>query len=76
MGRRRLYHPVPKKPGIKSWLVTQPESRRKSPPTEEDIVETYDLLDDFGLGKTVVPDFATYGELEKWRKEKCKNACV
>ena len=45
-------------------------------PTEEDIVETYDLLDDFGLGKTVVPDFATYGELEKWRKEKCKNACV
>lgn len=76
MGRKKIYHTVPKKIGVTSWLTNQKEDRRKSPPTEDDIVETYDLLDDFGLKRITVPEFATYGELEKWRKEKCKNACV
>lgn len=76
MGRKKIYHTVPKKIGVRSWLINVSESRWKSPPTEEDIVETYDLLDDFGLKMITVPEFATYGELEKWRKEKCRNACV
>lgn len=76
MGRKKIHHVVPKQLGVACWLVNQKEDRRKSPPTEDDIEETYDILDDFGIRKLTVPDFATYGELEKWRKEKCKNACV
>ncbi|MGN0655232.1 MAG: hypothetical protein ACI4KR_00420 [Ruminiclostridium sp.] len=76
MGRKKLSRPVPKKIGVRSWLINVSESRWKSPPTEEDIVETYDLLNDFGLSRIKVPEFATYGELERWRKEKCKNACI
>lgn len=44
------------------------ELKRKLPPRASDIEETKQLFADFGIKEPEIPDFVTYAELERWRK--------
>lgn len=46
------------------------ELERKLPPKDEDIEETRQLFMDFGIPVYDIPDFKTYHELERWRRDR------
>lgn len=44
------------------------EDIRKSQPSPADLQETYDMFEDFDIPIPELPYFATYYQLERWRK--------
>ena len=50
------------------------EEELKMPPTEDDLIETAELLVDFEVNVQKIPKFKTLNELLKWRRLKIKEA--
>ena len=58
--------PYKKSPSLLSSTI--PQAARNLPPTEQDILETYALFDDFCVPRpTNMPEFPTYSSLERYR---------
>lgn len=54
--------------------IRRNEDKRKSKPTDVDLIETVQLLEDFGINIKIskIPDFSSMFELERWRLKKIK----
>lgn len=54
--------------------IRRNEDKRKSKPTDADLIETVQLLKDFGINIKIskIPDFSSMSELERWRLKKIK----
>lgn len=54
--------------------IRRNEDKRKSKPTDADLIETVQLLEDFGINIKIskIPDFSSMSELERWRLKKIK----
>lgn len=54
--------------------IRRNEDKRKSKPTDADLMETVQLLKDFGINIKIskIPDFSSMFELERWRLKKIK----
>lgn len=53
-------------------LIQYNEGIRKSPPTKWQIANVKRILSDFGLKKIKIPDFDTYAELDRWRRNELR----
>ena len=56
-------------PCARKRAVANDQKMRNSPPTKEDIIVCRQILKDMGIN-VVIPTFATYRELENWKKNK------
>ena len=66
-GNRR-YRPYRRSLAVQVKANSQTQEDRNRPPKETDIIETYNLFDDFCVPHpTNIPNFSTYADLEHWR---------
>lgn len=66
-GNRR-YRPYRRSLAVQVKANFQTQEDRNRPPKETDIIETYNLFDDFCVPHPAnIPDFSTYADLEHWR---------
>lgn len=61
-------HPYRRSLAAQVKANSQTQEDRNRPPKETDIMETYDLCNDFCIPYPyTIPDFSTYADLEHWR---------
>lgn len=64
----RRYRPYRRSLAVQVKANSQTQEDRNVSPSETDIIETYNLFDDFCVPHpTNIPDFSTYADLEHWR---------